>query len=151
MGNLYQQAGYLKSLNTKKDFTIGLYTLLLSIALFYWHIHEDHFILYIALYYIVNLLSVFGIIYLCRSINNIQLRIITLISIGTMLIFGIHRIIIGIIDFGFEKLLNIPDITYNWYETTLITIAIDIILIPIIIISKNRFPIILGKQSNPLK
>ena len=147
MGNLFQQAGYLKSLDIKKDFTIGLSTLLLSIAIFYWHIHEDNFILYITLYFIVKLLSMFGIIYLCRSINNIRLRIITLISIGTMIIFGIHRILIGIIDFGFEKLLHIPDIKYNWYETTLITIAIEIILIPFIIISKNRFPIMLGKKS----
>jgi len=147
MGNLFQQAGYLRGINIKKDFAIGLSTLLLSIVLFYWHIHEDYFTFYITLYYLSNFLFVFGIIYLCRSINDIRFRIVTLFSIGTMLIFGIHRIIIGIIDFGFEKLLHIPDITYNWYETTLITIAIEIILIPLIIISKNRFPIILGKKS----
>ena len=149
MGNLFQQAGYLKSLNTKRDFTIGLSTLLLSIALFYWHIHEEHFILHIALYYIVNFLSVFGIIYLCRSLNSIRLDTITIISIGTMLIFGTHRILIGVIDFGFEKLLHISDVAYNWYEATLITIAIEIILIPFIIISKKRFPILLGKKSTP--
>ena len=151
MGNLFQQAGYLKSLNIKKDFTIGLSTLLLSIALFYWHIHEDHFILHIALYYIVNFVSVFGIIYLCRSINEIRFSIVTLISIGTMLIFGVHRILIGIIDFGIEKILHVSDITYNWYETGLIAIAIEIILIPLIIISKNRFPIFLGKKSTAQK
>ena len=151
MGNLFQQAGYLKSLNIKKDFTIGLSTLLLSIALFYWHIHEDRFILHIALYYIVNFVSVFGIIYLCRSINEIRFRIVSLISIGTMLIFGTHRILIGIIDFGIEKFLNVPNVTYNWYETSLIAIAIEIILIPLIIISKNRFPIFLGKKSTAQK
>ena len=151
MGNLFQQAGYLKSLNIKKDFTIGLTTLLLSIALFYWHIHEDRFILHIALYYIVNFVSVFGIIYLCRSINEIRFRIVSLISIGTMLIFGTHRVLIGIIDFGIEKFLNVPNVTYNWYETSLIAIAIEIILIPPIIISKNRFPIFLGKKSTAQK
>ena len=151
MGNLFQQAGYLKSLNTKRDFTIGLSTLLLSIALFYWHIHEEHFILHIALYYIVNFISVFGIIHLCRSINEIRFSIVSLISIGTMLIFGTHRIIIGIIDFGFERLFHITDIAYNWYEAALIAIAIEIILIPIIIISKNRFPIFLGKKSTVQK
>lgn len=149
MGNIFQQAGYLKSLNTKNDFAIGLSTLLSSIALFYWHIHESHFILHIALYYIVNFLSVFGIIYLCRSLNSIRLDTITIISIGTMLIFGTHRILIGVIDFGFEKLLHISDVAYNWYEATLITIAIEIILIPFIIISKKRFPILLGKKSTP--
>ena len=151
MGNLFQQAGYLKSLNIKKDFTIGLSTLLLSIALFYWHIHEDHFILHIVLYYIVNFVSVFGIIYLCRSINEIRFSFVTLISIGTMLIFGIHRILIGIIDFGIEKILHVSDVTYNWYETGLIAIAIEIILIPPIIISKNRFPIFIGKKSTAQK
>ncbi len=151
MGNLFQQAGYLKGLNIKRDFTIGLSTLILSIALFYWHIHEDRFILHIALYYIVNFLSVFGIIHPCRSLNSIRLNTITIISIGTMLIFGTHRILIGVIDFGFEKLLHIPDIAYNWYEASLITIAIDIILIPFIIISKNRFPIFLGKKSTAQK
>ncbi len=151
MGNLFQQAGYLRDINIKKDFAIGLSALLLSTVLFYWHIHEEYFILYITLYYFSNFSFIFGIIYLCRSINNIRLRIVTLFSIGTMLIFGIHRIIIGIIDFGFEKFLHIPDITYSWYETTLITIAIDIILIPLIIISKKSFPIFFGKKPIPLR
>jgi len=151
MGNLFQQAGYLKSLNIKKDFTIGLSTLLLSIALFYWHIHEDHFILHIALYYIVNFVSIFGIIYLCRSINELRFCVVTLISIGTMLIFGVHRILIGIIDFGIERLFHIPDIAYNWYEAVLIAIVIEIILIPLIIMSKKWFPIFLGKKSTAQK
>ena len=68
-----------------------------------------------------------------------------------MLIFGTHRVLIGIIDFGIEKFLNVPNVTYNWYETSLIAIAIEIILIPPIIISKNRFPIFLGKKSTAQK
>lgn len=151
MGNLFQQAGYLKSLNFKRDISIGLSTLLISIILFYWHIHEELFVLHIALYYIVNLFSVFGIIYLCRSLNNIHLRLVTLISIGTMLIFGLHRMLIGIIDYGIEKTLPIPNITYNWCESIILAIAIEAILIPFIILSKDRFPIFLGKKSTVQK
>ena len=151
MGNLFQQAGYLKSLYFKRDISIGVSTLLLSIALFYWHIHEGLFVLHISLYYIVNFFSVFGIIYLCRSLNRVHLRLVTIISIGTMLIFGLHRILIGIIDYGIEKALHIPDITFNWYESIILAITIEAILIPFIILSKNRFPIFLGKKSTVQK
>ena len=151
MGNLFQQFAYSKTLNLIRDISIGASTLLLSIILFYWHINENHFILHICLYYIVNIFSVYGIIYLCRSLNNIRLRFITIISIGTMLIFGIHRILIGLIDYGVEKTLQFPDITYDWYECFILAVAIEVILIPFIIISKNRFPILLGRMSTHQK
>lgn len=147
MGNLFQQYGYLKTLNLKRDFSIGTSTLLLSIILFYWHIKENNFILHISLYYIVNLFSVYGIIYLCRSLNIIRLRFVTLISIGTMLIFGIHRILIGVIDFTLEKMFSLSDITYEWYACAPIAIGIMLILLPIIVYALKYSPILLGKKS----
>ena len=146
MGNLFQQACYLKSLNFKRDISIGASTLLLSIILFYWHIHEERFVLHIALYYIVNFFSVFGIIYLCCSLNRIRLRLVTLISIGTMLIFGLHRILIGIIDYGIENVFHIPNITYNWYECIFLAASIDFILLPLILLFLKKWSILLGKQ-----
>ena len=147
MGNLFQQYGYLKTLNLKRDFSIGTSTLLLSIILFYWHIKENNFILHISLYYIVNLFSVYGIIYLCRSLNIIRLRFVTLISIGTMLIFGIHRILIGVIDFTLEKMFSLSDITYEWYASAPIAIGIMLTLLPIIVYALKYSPILLGKKS----
>ena len=144
LGNLFQQWQYFKSLNIKKDLTIGTTTLLLSLILFYWHINEDQFVLHITLYYVVNLISVFAFIYLSRSLNNIKSHLITLISIGTLLIFGLHRMLIGIIDFVIEKSLHINNITYNWTECLFIALAIEIILLPIII-HKNKWSILLGK------
>ena len=146
MGNLFQQAGYLKRLNLQKDRLIGATTLLISITLFHWHIHEDHFVLHIFLYYVVNFFSVFGIIYLCRSLNSICIRLITLISIGTMLIFGLHRMLIGFIDYTIEKAIHLSDITYEWYTSLFLALAINLILLPLIIYAKNHFPILLGKK-----
>ena len=136
LGNLFQQWHFLRSLNLKKNLAIGTTTLLLSLILFYWHINENHFVLHITLYYVVNLVSVYAFIYLSRSLNNIKSRIITLISIGTMLIFGLHRMLIGVIDFIVEKTIGISNITYDWYECLIIAIAIEFFLIPIII-NKN--------------
>ena len=116
-----------------------------SLTLFYWHIHEDRFVLHILLYFIVNILSVFAIIHLFRTLNGIRSRIITYISIGTMVIFGLHRMMIGIIDFYIEKKINITNIIYDWYECIIIALAIEIILLPIIT-HGNKWPILLGKK-----
>ena len=150
MGYLFPQADYLKSLCFRKDLSIGIVTLLLSLGFFYWHIHEDRFVLHITLFYVVNLLSVYGIIYLCRSLDCLHIRVITLISIGTMLIFGIHRMIIGMIDYGFEKCLNTTDILYNWYECTLLALFIELLILPLILLVIHHYPILLGKKKQSI-
>lgn len=146
MGNLYQQWGKLKQQNIRKDLLIGTSTLLASLILFYWHINENNFILHITLYYVVNLISVYAFIYLSKSINNIKSRIITLISIGTMLIFGLHRMMIGVIGFIVEKAIGVSNITYDWYECLIIAIAIEAILLPIVIY-RGKCSILFGKVS----
>lgn len=146
MGNLFQQAGYLKTLNLQKDLFIGTSALLLSLGLFYWHLHEDQFVLHIILYYIVNFFSIFGIIFLCCSLNNIRFHFVTLISIGTMLIFGLHRILIGLIDFSIEKALSLPEISYDWHEGIIIALIIEILLLPPILWAQKHYPILLGKK-----
>ena len=147
MGNLFQQAGYLKNLNLQKDLLIRILALILSFGLFYWHIYEDHFVIHIILYYIVNFFSVFGIIYLCRSLNSLRFHFVTLISIGTMLIFGLHRILIGLIDFSIEKAFHLSDISYDWHEGIIIALTIEIILLPLVIWAQNHYPILLGKKT----
>ena len=144
LGNLFQQWNYLKLLNIRRDLAIGTTTLLASLILFYWHINEERFVLHITLYYVVNLISVFAFIYLSRALNNIKSQPITLISTGTLVIFGIHRMMIGIIDYIIEKVFHITDITYNWTECLIIALAIELILLPIII-QRDKWPILFGK------
>ena len=147
MGKLYQQWGKLKKQEFRKDTLIGISTLLLSLLLFYWHIHEERFVLHIILYYVVNYVSVYAFIYLAHSLNHIKSRIITLISIGTMLIFGLHRMMIGIIDFIIEKFLHHSNIQYDWSECLIIILMIEMMLLPIIIY-RNKCPILFGKTNH---
>ena len=146
MGNLFQQKGWLQPHNLRKDAVIGTSALLLSLILFYWHINEDRFVLHIILYYVVNFVSVYAFIYLSKSLNNIKSKLITLISIGTMLIFGLHRMMIGVIDFGIEKILHHQNIIYDWSECLIIALMIEIVLLPIIIY-RSKWPILFGKGS----
>jgi hypothetical protein len=64
-----------------------------------------------------------------------------------MLIFGLHRMMIGVIDFGFEKILHRTNIDYNWSECLIIALMIEIVLLPIII-HRNKWTIILDKTTN---
>jgi hypothetical protein len=146
MANIYKQSNRITDIQFRKELAIGLLSLTISLLLFYWHIHEDKFVLHIFLYYIVNLFSVYGIICLCRCLNNIRSRLVTLISIGTMLIFGLHRILIGLIDFTLEKATHIYDITYNWYECLILALVIEVLLLPFIFLTKRHYPILLGKK-----
>lgn len=148
MGNLFHQTGYLKRLQHQNDLLIGGSALLLSIIFFYWHIHEVCFTIHIILYYAVNIISVIGIIYLCRSLDNIRIEIVTLISTGTMLIFGTHRIIIGFIDYAFEKVFQISDISYSLANAIILTVGIELVLLPLILYSQKHWLIMLGKKNN---
>ena len=146
IGHLIREMGWLKETNLKKDLITGLSSLALSLVIFYWHINEDQIVIHITLYFVVNFISVIAIVSLFRCINRIRLKFIMYVSIGTMAIFGLHRMIIGIIDFGVEKACHISDITYEWYQCILITLAIEAVLLPVILWAYRHCPILLGKK-----
>ena len=146
LGNLLHQSGYLKETCLKKDFLIGISSLALSLILFYWHIKESNILIHITLYFIVCFFSVLAIIHLWRCADRFKSQIIINISIGTMVIFGLHRMQIGIINYLIEIISQIPDISYTYLKATILTIGIEMVLIPIIILCKRFFPILLGKK-----
>ena len=146
LGNLMRQALCFREVKPKQEFTIGIIALATSLLLFYWHIHEDIFAFHIFLYFIVNTISIIAIICLCRCVNKLHSRIVLWISIGTMMIFGLHRIIIGIINFGIEKTFHLNDIIYIWPEVATITIGTELLLLPFIYYSYKHYPILLGKR-----
>jgi hypothetical protein len=119
-----------------------------SLSLFYWHIHEDRFVLHIVLYFIANIISIFAIICLWRCANKLRSRLIVWISIGTMAIFGLHRMIMGLIDFGIEKAFHLDDVIYTWPQAAAVAICIELMLLPLIIYLYRHHPILLGKRKN---
>lgn len=146
LGNIFRQMGYLNNICFKKDLFIGASALTLSLLLFYWHINENIHVLHIILYYIVNCASVIAIIHLFRCCNGIKSKFVFYISIGTMIIFGLHRLIIGCLNFTIERFGDINDIKYEWYESLLIAVFINLILIPAIVYAQRNCLILLGKK-----
>lgn len=63
-----------------------------------------------------------------------------------MVIFGLHRMLMGIIDFLIEQALHISDISYSILEAIILVLVIELALLAIIIYGKRHCPILLGKK-----
>jgi len=100
-----------------------------------------------ALIYISAFVAVIGTLGLCRLLENFHSSILDNISIGTIVIMGLHWMLIGTTNFTFQKILHIDGgITYPLYITILLTLAFEAIIYPIILLFKNKYPFLLGKR-----
>lgn len=119
----------------------------LSILFFYIHLHEERIWPHVLLFYPVNLCFLFGSLYGCKLLYVIKAKVVENISIGSLLVIGLHFPIIGIINYALEHILNIRNIIcYYWYEALPLCIMIIAFFCPLIIICKHHFPSIIGKK-----
>lgn len=141
---LRQQDLYL-DINPKRDLATFMGGLSLSLLLFYWHLQESRFLLHIALFYPVVICFIFGILSGCKLLDGVKSDFITNLSIGTLVIVGLHSCIIGFANFALENILNIKDLCYQWNEALIIAIAIVFLLYPLILVMQAYIPILIGK------
>ena len=66
-----------------------------------------------------------------------------------MVIFGLHRMTIGIIDYIIELALHPAEINFRWYEGVFLAIFVEVILLPCIIMAQKRYKFLLGKKWAP--
>lgn len=123
--------------------------ILLSIILFQWHLNAfgaGQHIIHIIIYYPACFAFLFGVLYGCKCLNRYRCTIITNLSVGTLVIIGLHIVPITIVNFIIEKTCGLSStICYQWYEALIITSIITIVLYPIILYSMRVKPIFIGK------
>jgi hypothetical protein len=51
------------------------------------------------------------------------------------------------VDFTMEKSFHLIDISYSWYGSVILTLSIEILLLPVIYLTNKYFPVLLGKKS----
>ena len=133
-----------------RDFLCCILCLSSSILFFAWHLqafHAGQHLLHIVLFYPVNIGFLFGVLYGCKALDGIKYLGITNLSIGTLVIIGLHIIPITIFNFAFEHLLHIKGgICYHWHEALPVAIMIVAILYPIILWGKTKYPILIGRK-----
>ena len=145
IGYALRQRNVYLGTNQKRDLATFIGGLSLSLLLFYWHLHESRFLLHIALFYPVVICFIFGVLSGCKLLDAIKSSVITNLSIGTLVIVGLHYPIVSLVNFGLEHLLKIDDICYQWHEALFIALGISAFLYPVILSGKKLAPILLGK------
>ena len=115
--------------------------ILLSILFFHLHLNEGRTLPHVILFYPFNLCFLFGFLYGCKLLSTFKTDIIINISIGTILIIGLHFPIIGIYNYltGYT--------CYQWYEAIPTALLITAILYPLILFAKRHAPLLIGRKS----
>ena len=121
---------------------LGFISLILfSFFFFSLHLNEGRTLPHIMLFYPFNLCFLFGFFYGCKLLSTFKTDIIINISIGTLLIIGLHFPLIGI----YNSLTG--HTCYQWYEALPTALLITAILYPFILVAKNRVPLLIGRKS----
>ncbi len=149
IGYVMGQHRMLRIVNIRRDAILGAMCLAVSLCFFEWHLNENRILIHAALFYPVNLGLLFAVIFFCKLLDSFKLPFITNLSVGTLVIIGLHIMPIGIINFTVDDFWGIKDgIGYHWYEALPITALIICMLYPIILWSKRHAPILIGKNKD---
>ena len=150
IGYVMGQNHLFKSTKPSRDLIGCILCLGISILFFHWHLQASEtgqYILHIALFYPVNIGFLFGMLYGCKLLNQYKSKVITNLSIGTLVIIGLHMIPITVTNYVLGNLIHTPStICYYWHEALLDTLIIVSILYPIILISIRQIPFLVGKK-----
>ena len=149
MGTGVLLSGAWGRVGTKVRCLLMVICLAVSLLLFEWHLHEDRILIHAALFYPVNIGLLFALLCFCKLLDHWRWSFITNLSIGTLVIIGLHVIPIGIINFLVEHYRGQPhDAVYYWYEALFITIFIIALLYPIILFAQKYIPVLIGKNKS---
>lgn len=150
IGYVFGQYHLFRDIKPRRDFISCVSCLLASILLFSWHLHAFYtgqHMLHIVLFYPVNLGFLFGALYGCKVLNALKFSFITNLSIGTLVIIGLHIVFITIVNYAFEHLLHLnAPICYNWYEALPTALFIITLFYPVILFAKRFVPMLIGRK-----
>ena len=148
IGYLMGQYNLFKACNPMHNSICGILCFAASILLFDWHLdafYSGQHMLHIVLFYPVNVLFFFGVLNGCKVLNGFRWSFITNLSKGTLIIIGLHIILVTIFNYALKHLLNM--ICYYWYTALPTALVIIVLLYPIILWAKHHSTILLGKKS----
>lgn len=153
IGYLFGQYHLFRDCRLKRDAIFCILFLFASIILFSWHLdafYSDQHMLHIILFYPANIGFLFGVLYGCKVLNGIRHSAVTNISIGTLVIVGLHIVAVTIANFVLSHFSLFtsrfsPQYGYSWYEALLTTILIILVFYPLIIFCKQKAPLFIGR------
>ena len=146
LGYLTKNNHWLEKVSLPKDSFGALILLSISVGATFVYRDSDCFSYQMIAFYIVLITATYGILLLCKVLNSITSPIIVNVSIGTLMIMGLHWMFIGTTNFVLEHIFSMSTgITYSWVMAIIFAICIDAAIYPLILQAKKHLPVLLGK------
>ena len=146
LGYLTKQYHWLEKVSFQKD-SIGAFILIsISIGATFVYRDSDCFTYQMIAFYIVLITATYGTLLLCKALNSITSSVIVNVSIGTLMIMGLHWMFIGTTNYVIEHIFSMSSgMTYSWTVAIIFAICIDAAIYPLILLAKKHLPVMLGK------
>lgn len=101
----------------------------------------------IILFYVICISAIFFILAICRLLDGFHSKIIQNISIGTLMIMGLHWMAIGSFNFIISRLfINGETVLYTTHQALLLSISIEALIYLPICWSIKHMPLLIGKR-----
>ncbi len=151
LGYLLQHSCIMSNNNIMRCFPVVLIMFSISFLTFYAYLEANIFAIKITAWYITCITSIIAILFFCKLLDKIHHNIITTFSNGTIVIMGLHWLFIGTINYIIQHFTQtVGEFGYEWYTALLLSLLIDILLYPIIILFQAKMPWMLGKKNTYL-
>ena len=145
-GYLSRQYHWLDKNSVQHDSIGAIILITISVGATFVYRDSDCFTYQMIAFYIVLITATYGTLLLCKVLNSITYPVIINISIGTLMIMGLHWMFIGTTNFVLEHVFSMnTGITYSWALAIIFAVCIDVAIYPLILIAKKHLPILLGK------
>lgn len=146
-GYYSKQYKYISSIAQKNDGLIGFLCIIVSIIIFFIERDTSNMVIYGLRFWLISSFAILGTLGICKSLDRVRLKIIDNVSVGTIVIMGVHFILIGTTNYCIEKLLCINGkIIYPWYVACVLVLFFEALIYPLIIIFQKKFTFLLGKR-----
>ena len=146
LGYISKHYNLLGKISIRRDSIRALTLIGVSLVAAYMYREHNPFMWHMFLFYTLLISAIYGTLFICKILNTISSPIIINISIGTLMIMGLHWMFIGTTNYIIEHIFSMNiGITYSWDIAILFAICIDAAIYPMIIWARNHMPILLGK------
>lgn len=125
-----RQKNYLPTTILKHDWLMCIISITISFVVYLLFRNNLNIINYGLYLGTVCLFAIWGFFCLCRILDNIHSHYILNISLGTIVIMGLHGILITLFNFILSTTLNVSNIVYPWYIAILLSIIIVFLFYP---------------------
>ena len=147
LGFLSRQKNIISEKPQKKDLLFCFAGFLISLAIYSYERTTSGLYIYGICFWAIFITAIIGTVCLCKMIDHIHLTIIDNISIGTIVIMALHWILIGFTNYPLSIIWGVQEIKFNVPAAIFLTLLYTAILYPIIILFKDKYPFMLGKQT----